>query len=335
MSTILLVGDIHADGHALLRSRSDCETILLADPRPQDVLDAARTADAIIVRKLDLRADVLEEASRLKVVSRHGVGCDNIDVAWLSARGIPVMVVGDANAQSVAEHAMLLLLAAARRLPACMNLAAHSADLDERAEFLAQRNAVGTMELADRTLLIVGYGRIGRKVAKLADAFAMRVVVADPFVDAGDVRQAGFDHVADFQEALGAADGVVLSLPATAGGPPLFGQSQFAAMKKGAVLVNVARGTLVDEDALADALQTGHLRGAGTDVWTHLPPGPDHRFFGLPGMVMTPHCAAHADACLSRMAVTSVQNAFDVLDGKPQPGLCFNPEVLKGAGHRA
>ena len=332
MNTVLLVGDIHADGHELLASRPDCETVLLADPRPRDVRDAARTADAIIVRKLDLRADVLETATRLKVVSRHGVGCDNIDVAWLTARRLPVMVVGDANARSVAEHAMMLLLAAARRLPACMSLAAHSADPEERAHFLAARDAVGTMELADRTVLVVGFGRIGRRVAVLADAFDMRVVVADPFVDGAVVRSFGYDHVADFHEALSAADAVVLCLPAD-GDTPLFGPAQLAAMKQGAILVNVARGSLVDEDALADALEAGRLRGAGTDVWADLPPGPDHRFFHLPGMVMTPHCAAHTEACLSRMAVTSVRNVFDVLDGKPRRDFCFNPEVL-GADER-
>lgn len=335
MPGVLLVGDIHADGHRLLASRPDYEPVLLADPRPADLHDAVRTADAIIVRKLNLRADCLDMAGRLKVVSRHGVGCDNIDVGRLTARGVPVMTVGDANAQSVAEHAMMLLLAAARRLPFSMALAAHSADGAERAHFLAGRDAVGTMELSGRTLMVAGFGRIGRRVAKLAAAFGMNVVVADPFIDTGVAGQFGYGHVRRFHDALGTADGVVLCLPAAADGAPLFGSDEFAAMKKGAILVNVARGSLVDEDALADAVQTGHLRGAGTDVWQALPPGPEHRFFELPDMVVTPHCAAHTEACLSRMAITSVQNVFDVLDGKPRRDLCFNPEVLGSEGQGA
>jgi len=331
MHNVLFFGDIHADGFRLFDSRPGFRRTVLTDPKPAELDTVLPSVDAIVVRKLDLGAEILRKAGRLKIVSRHGVGVDNIDVEQLSRRGIPVMTVGDANAVSVAEHAMMLILSAARRLPSCMNLARTDTDAVSREEFLTARDAVGTMELAGRTVMIVGYGRIGRKVAKLADAFDMKVVVADPFVEPGVTTALGYAHVRNFEEALGRADCVVLCLPAPADAAPLFCAPQFARMKKGAVIVNVARGSLVDEDALADALQRGHLLAAGTDVWHRLPPGPDNRLLSQPNMVMTPHCAAHTEACLSRMAVRSVQNVLDYFDGALKRELCFNAEVLDRA----
>ena len=328
MPKVLFVGDIHPDGHRHFDRRVEFERVLFADPKPSELLDAVPEVDAIVLRKLQLGADVLGRAGRLKMVSRHGVGCDNIDVGELTRRGIPVLTVGDANAVPVAEHAMMLILAAARRLPACMNLLRIAQDGAGRAAFLAARDAVGTMELANRTILIVGFGRIGQRLAKLASAFDMEVVVADPFIESRVPEALGYRHVGHFEDALGDADCVVLCLPANPEDKPLFGARRFAQMKDGALFVNVARGSLVDEDDLAAAVESGHLLGAGTDVWQDLPPGASHRFLFLPNMVVTPHCAAHTDACLSRMAVISVQNVFDFFDGKPKHELCFNPEAL-------
>ena len=329
MPKVLFVGNIHPDGHRLFDRRAEFERVLFADPKPSELLDVVPEIDAIILRKLQLGADILRRAERLKMVSRHGVGCDNIDVGALTRRRIPVLTVGDANTVSVAEHAMTLILAAARRLPACRELLRTAQDGAGRERFLAARDTVGTMELANRTILIVGFGRIGRRLAKLASAFDMDVVVADPFVEPRLPEALGYRHVGRFEEALGEADCLVLCLPATPEDKPLFGAHEFAQMKEGAIFVNVARGSLVDENDLADAVERGRLLGAGTDVWHDLPPGANHRFMSLPNMVATPHCAAHTDACLSRMAVISVQNVFDFFDGKPRRELCFNPEAIE------
>ncbi len=327
MPRVLFVGDIHPEGHRLFDSRPGFERVLLADPKPLELLDAARTADAILLRKLHLGADVLDRADKLKMVSRHGVGCDNVDIDRLTRRGIPVTTVGDANSVSVAEHAMMLLLAAARRLPACRDLLRTSSG----EAFLAARDAVGTMELSGRSLLIVGFGRIGRRVAKLAAAFDMDIAVADPYVEPRLVEGWGYRHSARFDDLLDEADAVVLCLPASAEDEPLFSAPQFARMKKGALFINVSRGSLIDEDDLADALARGHLLGAGTDVWRHLPPGPEHRLMTSPNLIATPHCAAHTDACFRRMATVSVQNIFDFFDGRLKRDLVFNPEAIARA----
>ncbi|MCG8562052.1 MAG: 3-phosphoglycerate dehydrogenase [Hyphomicrobiales bacterium] len=328
MPKILFVGDIHPDGHRLFDRRTEFERVLFTDPKPSELLDVVPEVDAIVLRKLHLDADVLRRAERLKMVSRHGVGCDNVDVGALTRRGIPILTVGDANTVAVAEHAMMLILAAARRLPACADLLRTAQDGAGRQAFLAARDAVGTMELANRTILIVGFGRIGRRLATLASAFDMAVVVADPFVEPRLPEALGYRHVGHFEEALGEADCLVLCLPAAPEDEPLFGAPQFDRMKHGALFVNVARGSLVDENDLADAVESGRLLGAGTDVWHDLPPGAGHRFMALPNMIATPHCAAHTDACLSRMATIAVQNVFDFFDGTLKRELCFNPEAI-------
>ena len=327
MPKVLFLGDIHQDGHRLFEKRAGFERILFEDPKPSDLHDVIADIDAIVLRKLDLKTDVLRRATALKVVSRHGVGCDNVDVEALTSRGIPVMTVGSANAVSVAEHAMMLMLATARRLPACTALVRQSGD-DDRRRFLRSRDEVGTMELADRTVLVLGFGRIGRRVARLSHAFDMDVVVADPYVGAPEVEAVGFRHVDHFENALGDADCVVLCVPATATGQPLFKAAEFAAMKPGAIFINIARGSLVDERDLADAVGRGHLLGAGTDVWQRLPPGPENPLVSTADIVTTPHCAAHTRACLSRMATTTIQNVFDFFDGTLKRELCFNPEAV-------
>lgn len=327
MPKVLFIGDIHPAGHKLFDTRPEFERVLFENPSKDDLLRNIADADAVIVRKVDLPADVIDKATKLKIASRHGVGCENVDVPALTARGIPVTVVGDANSSAVAEHAMMLILAAARRLPKCMALV-RTTEPDERNAFLDRRNYLDMMELEGKTLLILGFGRIGRKLAKRCAAFDMDVVIADPFVAAAVVEEAGYRHVSDFTQAIGEADCVVLALPADPKAPPMFQAPEFAAMKEGAIFVNVARGSLVDDADLAAAVKSGHLFNAAIDVWHHMPPELDHPFLELPDMVLTPHCSALTEACLIRMATISVQNVFDFFDGKLDPRLVFNQGVL-------
>lgn len=322
MPKLLILGDIHAAGRALLASRPDMQLEIIASPSEADVRNSIRDAEAVILRKADLRADTIALGSRLRMISRHGVGVDNIDLDAATARGIPVSVVGDASSSSVAEHAMLLMLAAARRLHAAERLA-RTSDPAIREDFVDRRNHLGMSDLAGKCVLIVGFGRIGRGVAKRCAAFEMSVIVADPFVTADEYR-----HVADFSSALPEADIVVLCLPAVAQASPLIGVEELARFRHGAILVNVARGSLVDEYALAAALRSGRLRNAATDVWAHMPPALDHPFREFEDMVLTPHCAPLTDECMARVAAISVQNVLDYFDGRLDRRAVVNPEVL-------
>ena len=306
----------------MLAARPDMHTEIIASPSEADVRDGMRDAEAVILRKADLRADTINLAGRLRMISRHGVGVDNIDMDAATARRIPVTVVGDASSSSVAEHAMMLMLAAARRLHAAERLA-RTSDPNIRADFIDRRNHLGMSDLAGKCVLIVGFGRIGRGVAKRCAAFEMSVIVADPFVTTDEYR-----HVADFNDAPADADIVVLCLPAGPHASPLFGTEELARLKYGAILVNVARGSLVDEHALADALRSGRLRNAAVDVWAHMPPALDHPFLQFEDMVLTPHCAPLTDECMARVAAVAVQNVLDYFDGRLDRQSVLNPEVL-------
>jgi len=156
----------------------------------------------------------------------------------------------------------------------------------------------------------------------------MTVTVADPFVAPSAVEAAGFRHLMDFHEGLGEADFVTLHMPGQPDGAPVLGSAEFAAMKSGAFLVNTARGTLIDEEALHEALTGGHLRGAGLDVTRQEPPKPDNPLLGLENVVLTPHIGSLTEEGVGRMAMESVQNCLDAIDGRLRPDYVINKEVL-------
>ncbi len=182
-------------------------------------------------------------------------------------------------------------------------------------------------DLWRKTVLVVGFGRIGQRVARLCDAFGMTAIVADPYV-ATEAVAAGFRHLMDFRDGLGEADVVTLHMPGNPDGTPVLGPAEFAAMKPGAFLVNTARGSLVDEDALHEALTAGRLRGAGLDVTRQEPPAPDCPLLELDNVVLTPHIGSLTEEGVRRMAMESVRNCLDGIDGKLRPEYVVNPEYL-------
>ena len=320
IAKVLVLGHLLPAGLALLEARADVEFEMLDSPSTDDVHARIAGVDAIVVRTTLIHADAIAKAERLKVVSRHGVGYDNIDVGALTAKGIPLTVVGDANSGTVAEHTFSLLLAVAKSLSRL--------DSQMRLGNYAVRNENSAVELAGATLLVVGFGRIGTRVARRAEAFEMNVIVADPLVPRNTVEGHGYRYVTDFREALGEADFVTLHMPGRLDGTPVLGADEIAGMRDGAILVNCARGTLIDEPALAEALRSGKLKGAGLDVTRLEPPEDDHPYLGLENVVLTPHTAGSTLACFERMAIVSAQNALDTIDGQINPGMVVNPEVL-------
>ncbi len=320
LKRVLLLGRIMAEGRALLEARDDIVYEMLVAPSPEEILEHVSDVNAIVVRGARIDAELIAAAPRLEVVTRHGVGYDSVDVDRLTARGIPLAVTGAANSLSVVEHTFALMLAVAKNL-------AHQ-DREVRAGNYDVRHQAGAVDIAGKTILVVGFGRIGTRMAQRCQAFDMVVVVADPFVPRRAVEDQGYRWVGDFREALGEADIVTLHLPGNRDRSLVLGAAEIAAMKPGAILVNCARGSLVEEEALAAALADGRLKGAGLDVTRVEPPGDDHPYLGLPNVVLTPHTAAATPECMQRMSVTAVQNTLDALDGKLDPTMCVNEEVL-------
>jgi D-3-phosphoglycerate dehydrogenase len=200
-----------------------------------------------------------------------------------------------------------------------------------RAGSYAVRDSFDARELAGRTILIVGFGRIGRKVARLCHAFDMTVIASDPFVAAADIEAEGCRAVADFREALGEADVVSVHAPKLPDTQYLIGPSELSQMKSGAWLINVSRGGMVDEQALVGAVRSGHLGGAALDVFESEPLPADHALAREERIVLSPHSAAFTEECASRMAVACAENVIACAAGRLDPALMVNREVLQRA----
>jgi len=319
MPHLLVAGKLHPSGLDLLRSAKGVTFDYVEEISEPSYQAHLPKADALVIRTQPLSAGSIAKASSLKIVSRHGVGYDAVDVAALNARGVSLCIVGDVNSSGVAEHAMMLILAATHRLIA--------ADGATRGGDWGWRNGLQTQEVAGKRLLILGFGRIGQKLAGLARAFGMRVHAYDPFLPA-DRWPEGATREPDLALALAGADAVSLHLPRAE--RAVLGAAELASMKPTAVVVNTARGGLVDEVALAEALRAGRLGGAGIEVFNAEPPAADHPLFGIDTAVLTPHNAALTVECAERMALVSVQNVLDFFAGTLDPALVVNRAALGG-----
>lgn len=319
MPKILVLGKIHAAGLERLGAVADFAVEELPD-HAAELLDRVADADAIIVRMTKIDEAVIAAAPNLRIVARHGVGYEAVDVEALTRRAIPLALVGDVNSGAVAEHTLALMLALARRLVAY--------DQATRAGDFAIRDSFSARELGNATVLILGFGRIGRQVARRCAAFDMSVIVADPFVEATEVEEAGYRHAGDFHDALGEADYVTIHIPKSPDTEYLIGAAELAAMKPGAAVLNVSRGGIVDEAALHDALVAGRLRGAALDVFEDEPPGRDNPLFALDSVVVSPHCAAFTQECVRRMALACAENVLAALDGRLDRSLVVNRDVF-------
>ena len=322
MPHVLLTGMIHRAGMELLESRADVTLESIDNPTEADFAARLPRADALIVRTAVVPPAALEGAGRLRVISRHGVGYDNVPVEALTRKGIPLTVVGNVNAVTVAEHTLFLILALAKQ---CIPY-----DRAVREGHWTIRDSFAAIELAGKTLLIVGFGRIGREVARRAAAFDLQVAAYDPYVDAAEMAAAGVQKVEDWRAVLGEVDVVTLHVPRTPETVGAIGADELVAMRPTAFLINAARGGLVDEAALADALRDGHIAGAGIDTFDSEPPPAGHPLLSLDNVVLCPHSAGLTDECAARMALAAAQNALDGVDGTLNPDLVVNREVLAG-----
>ena len=320
MPHILLTGKIHPAGMALLEARPDVTLESIDNPTEADFAARLPKADALIVRTAEVPAAALEGARRLSVVSRHGVGYDNVPVDALTARGIPLTVVGNVNAVTVAEHTLFMILALAKR---CIPY-----DRAVRDGRWGIRDSFAATELAGKALLILGFGRIGREVARRAAAFDLQVLAYDPYVDQDVMPAARVERVEDWRAVLGEVDFVTLHLPRTPETVGAIGAAELAAMRPTAYLVNAARGGLVDEAALAEALRAGRIAGAGLDTFDTEPPRPGHPLLSLETVILSPHTAGLTEECAARMAIATARNALDGIDGRLDPELVVNRAVL-------
>lgn len=277
------------------------EIVRWDDPR---VKNWPEEADAVMVRGTKIREPDLARAKKLKIISKQGVGYDNIDVVAAKKHGIPVVRTPGVNKEAVAELALGLAIAAGRRI----------AELDRRVRSLEQldRTKILGVEMWGKTVGIVGVGNIGSRVAhKWRAAFECKLLGYDPY------KKLDIPQVAKLDDLLAQADLLTLHVPLNEETRHMIGKRELALMKPTAILVNTCRGGVVDESALYDALKAGKLFGAGIDVWEVEMPRVDSRLLELPNVVCTPHAAGGTEETQIRSALQVAGQAIDALSGKP------------------
>jgi D-3-phosphoglycerate dehydrogenase len=319
---VLVIGKIHPDALQLLKDHGDLNITMLTDPGAPIPVSLVEQSDAVLIRYGVLSQADIRGASRLRVVSRHGVGLDNLPLDALSARGIAVTIVGPVTAVSVAEHTLAMLLSLLKKVGAY--------DQAVRTGNWSVRDTLAISEMAGRTLLLLGFGRIGNEVARRARAFDMRVLVHDPFVGDDVLAAASVVRVDDWRAALDRVDVLSVHLPLTPATHNIIDAGVLAAMKPTALLLNAARGGLVDEDALYCALTT-HMAagGAGIDTFVTEPPAADNPLLQLPNVVLSPHSAALSAEGARRMGMVAAGNVIAGLQGTLDPSLVVNRAALQ------
>jgi len=305
---------------AVFDGRDDIEYERFTELSEENILQHIGNYDAVILGVAPFTARIIEKADRLKIASRHGVGYDSVDVAALTRAGIPLTVVGTANSVTVAEHALFFMLALAKQ---CVPY-----DREVRKGNWNIRFDLPASDLEGKKLLILGFGRIGRRLVNRCLAMEMEVLVHDPFVVQDAIVTAGATPVADWRAILSEIDFLSVNCPKDATTTGMVGKAELAAMKKTAYVVNTARGGIVDEAALYDALKERIIAGAGIDPFVVEPATPDNPLFELDNILVSPHSAGVTKESMYRMGFWAAQNVADCFDGKLNPDNVINKEIL-------
>ncbi|GIK28546.1 MAG: hypothetical protein J5J04_05115 [Anaerolineae bacterium] len=316
---VLISDNVDKRAITLLQEKPDLRVTAGGDLSREQTIAALPEADALIIRSATkANAELLGYASKLKVIARAGVGVDNVDLNVATDMGIVVMNTPDGNTISTAEHTMGLMLALARHIPQAH--ASLSGGAWDRKSFTG-------LELRGKTLGIVGFGRIGRAVAKRALAFEMNVISYDPFVLPDMAADMGVTMVS-LDTLFAQSDFISLHTSVNDESRYMIDAKSIAKMKDGVRLINAARGVLIRDADLAEAIKTGKVAGAALDVYEPEPPAPDNPLIGLPGVVHTPHLAASTKDAQNNVAIDAAQLVIDALLTGRYANVC-NPAVLQ------
>jgi D-3-phosphoglycerate dehydrogenase len=317
---VLIVQPIHNAGIDLLKS-AGFEVLYASSPDPEIVAREIKGIDGVIVRTAPFTGEIIEQADSLKVISRHGVGVDNIDIESASRKGIFVLNTPGVNDVSVAEHTIAIMLALSKRIKDIDN-AVRTGNFSIREEY-------SIIDIDGKVLGIIGFGRIGSLVAKKCrNAFNMKILVYDPYVDRERVKEVDGELV-DLETLLRESDFICIHTPLNNETKGLIGERELRMMKPSSFIINMARGPVWDEKAVARAITEGWIMGAGTDVFVEEPPRIDNPLLGLNNTVLSPHMAALTKECVIRMAVESAQGVIDVLTGKKPKSIVNYPLLEK------
>ena len=305
MLKIAMIGQIHEEGWKILKQKN-YDVFEITDFSKENLIKNLKEVDAIALRTATLYEDVLIHCPKIKIISRHGVGYNNVDLDYLDKHKQALAVTGTSNAVSVAEHVMTMFLYLAKKINQSDNLVRTN-------EFMNKTSIGNFFELYQKNILILGFGRIGQAVAKRCKAFDANILVYDPFVDKAIIQKNDYRKV-EFGAGIKEADYITIHIPLSDQTKNLISKKEFEQMKNNAIIVNTARGGIINEEDLYWALKNKKIYGAGTDVFEIEPPNTDNPLFTLDNILLSPHNAALTLECRKRMAVETAENILFYLE---------------------
>lgn len=311
MSKIAIVDKIHSDGIKLLEKNHKFQYEVIEDLSKKNLISKLPAFDGITLRRGKIDAEILEKCKNLKAISRHGVGYDNVDIKFLKKNNITLLVTATTASVSPAEHIMFMIL----------NISKGKNFYDQavrngKFESIMHMKNNNNFELSNKKILIVGFGRIGRKLIKRCLGFEMKVYAYDPFVDKRIIESFGGIKVDDLNKSLKEIDILSLSVPLTEKTHNMINLEKMKIMKKSAVIINISRGGVVNERDLNEALNNKIIYGAGLDVFEKEPPTNANPLLTNENVLLSPHAATFTEECLSKMSIETVQNIINFFENK-------------------
>ena len=308
MKKILVIQPIHEEGINLLKNNSNFEYEVVDNVDTEFLKSKIKDCDGISIRTAKLSGEVIEAANNLKIISRHGVGYDNIDLEVSKKKDITLAITATANAVAVAEHVMFMILNISKR-------GSMYDDTVKSGKFNERNKLPKTVELWNKNILIAGFGRIGQALIKRCLGFEMNVFVFDPFVSKEFIEKRGGTKVDNLSETSKDMDAMSLHIPLNDETKNIINYELLKSMKKNCIIINAARGGIVNEVDLDRALNENLIFGAGLDVFETEPPAANNPLLKNKKVFLSPHTAAFTEECMTRMGKETIQNIFDFFDG--------------------
>ena len=317
---VLVVQGLHEQGLQMLKNRTDIEFNVLMSDDENEILEAAKDVNGITVRTAQITEKIINSSKNLQVISRHGVGYDSINLNSLNNKKIPLTIAAHSNMVSVSEQAMFFLLALNKNV-------FYYDDFTRKGDWTNRWN-VKAWDLAEKNIMVIGFGRIGSNFVKRALAFDMKVYVYDPYIDHEKINKSGAIAIENFKDNLPKMDAITLHCPKNEETTNLFTKKEFQKMKKDAFIINCARGGILNEEDLYEALLNEKIAGAGLDVFDIEPTPSSNLLFKLKNVILSPHIAGVTVESTVRMATETVQNVLDVFDNKVNKSVVVNLEEI-------
>jgi D-3-phosphoglycerate dehydrogenase len=318
MDKIVLSHALYQPGMDALNRKADIT--ITNNGNDDEIIDQLKDADAFILRIGKITRQTIEACPKLKVITRPGVGVDSVDVKAATEHGIPVVICPAANFHAVAEHTLCLIFSLSKNLV--------ESNIETRKGNFNVRNRYAAIELSRRTLTVLGFGNIGREVARLAKGIGMNICVYDPYVSKEAIAKYEYTYSSDLLQAISQGDFVSIHMPSLPSTRGMFGAKQFNAMKKTAFFINCARGDIVNEADMINALTSHSIAGAGLDVLVEEPMKAEHPLMKLPNVIITPHMAAQTQETTKNTVLMAVDGTLSVLRKEKWKNVC-NPEVYE------